>query len=116
MKKYLIVGLLVAVLAIVGCAKEAEARGPKKDPCETPLASILNECLVVEHPANPSEDKELMPIGVGLDLILIESDIEGITYVITAEYKYDIMNSEQSVYGVLTLKLQDIIDKIKGEK
>ena len=113
MKKFLLICLLIAAVGIVGCAKEAEAKGgPKKDICDTPFGSIYNECHIVTH---PTSDKELMPIGVGLDLILLESDIEGISYVITTEYKYDIRNSEQSVYGVITLKLADIIKKVKGE-
>jgi len=111
MRKWLLIALLVLAVGIVGCAKEAEAKcGPKKDVCDTPLGSILNKC--VKH---PSPDKELMPIGVGLDLILLESDVEDITYKITLEYKYDVRNSEQQMYGVVTLKLADIIAKVKGE-
>ena len=109
MKRAFIIIALVAVLAIAGCAKEAEASGGG-DPCDGFLAGILNQC--VEH---PSEDKEVMPIGVGLDLILYESDVKDITYKITSEYKYDVRNSEQSLFAVVTLKLQDIINKIKGE-
>ena len=111
MKKFVLVVLLVALISIAGCAKEAEARG-SKDPCKTPLASILNQC--VEHPDNPSEDKQLMPYGVGLDLIILEETLL-VPYKVTIEYKYDIRNSEQSLYGVLSLKLKDIINKVKGE-
>ena len=116
MRKWLIVLLLVGTVFVMGCAKEAEARGYKGDICDSPLGSILNEC--VQHPKvnHPSEDKALMPIGVGIDLILYESDVKDITYKITAEYKYDLRNSEHEIYGVVTLKLMDIIQKIKGDK
>lgn len=108
MKKVLLIALVILCFALVG---QAEARGYKgKDICDTPFGSIMNKCV-----SHPTADKELMPIGVGLDLILLESDIEEITYKITAEYKYDVRNSEQTLYGVVTLKLADIVKKIKGE-
>jgi len=110
MKKLLLISLLILAVGIVGCAKEAEARGYKGDICDSPLGSILNKCV-----GHPTADKELMPIGVGLDLVMYESDVKDITYKLTAEYKYDIRNSESTLFGVITLKLQDIINKIKGE-
>lgn len=41
--RWFLVPLLVVGLTLVGCAKEAEAKG-SKDPCKGLFAAILNEC------------------------------------------------------------------------
>jgi len=101
--------LIAAILVTLLCGS-AFAHG-SKDVCDGPMAAIFNKC--VDH---PTPDKTEVPVGVGLDLIILESDVEDITYKITAEYRYDVRNSEQSIFGVLTLKLADIINKFKKDE
>jgi hypothetical protein len=68
MKKVLLILLLVGMIGFAGCAKEAEARGRYRDPCDTPLASIMNTCQDVDP------DHEEFDYGAYLHLILYESD------------------------------------------
>ena len=72
MKRLLLVVLFVA-LVISGCAKEADAKGNFK-PCDSFLKGILNECHVVEHPADPSidENDHEFDYGAYLHIILLE--------------------------------------------
>lgn len=70
MKKFLLIGLLVAALGVFGCAKEAEASGDW-NPCESRMAGIFNEC--VEHPER-EPNREVFDMGTYLHLILWEAD------------------------------------------
>lgn len=106
MKKLLFALIIIGLIA-GGCAKEAEARG--RDVCDTHWGAILNKC--VEH---PSEDEESAEIGIGINLILLEGSVDEVSYTIIGEYRYDINNSEHSAYGVVTLKLKEIANAIKG--
>ena len=65
MKKLIIALLLVGMVGFVGCAKEAEARR-YRDPCDTPLASIMNTCQDVD----PND--EAFDYGFYLHMILYE--------------------------------------------
>jgi hypothetical protein len=68
MKKVLFV-LLIACVAFIGCqAKEAEASRGHRDPCESFLSSVLNECG--SHP----QAEEKLEAGVGLDIPLYKSE------------------------------------------
>lgn len=107
MRKVLFIGVLILSLCVIG---NAEAKCKNGDICDSKIVQAINDC--VDH---PSEDKEGMPYGIGFDLELLTSDIEDISYTVTAEYKYDINNSKQEVYAVVKLKLADIIKKVKGE-
>ena len=64
--------MLVAAMAIGGCAKEAEARGYDGDICDTALGQIMNKC--VEHPGNPEQEpsREVFDYGAYVHLILWE--------------------------------------------
>jgi len=71
MKKYFLIALLVAVIGIAGCAKEAEATNWD---CDGFMGQILNAC--VEHPDNPEVEpnREVFDTGLYLHNILWESD------------------------------------------
>jgi len=118
MRKLLIVGLLAVILTVAGCAKEAEARG-KVDICETALGSIMNECNPANHEPTVNtdtvSDKRSSAVGVGLDLIFYEDSLADISYKVTGEYKYDWANGDHSAYAVVTLKLMDFVNKIRGK-
>ena len=66
MKKLIIALLLVGMVGIMGCAKEAEARR-YRDACDTPLASIMNTCA-----DQAEETREAFDYGAYLHLILYE--------------------------------------------
>jgi hypothetical protein len=74
MKKYFLIALLCAMVALVGCAKEAEARGYDGDVCDSYLGQILNKC--VDHPANPEVEpnREQFDYGLYVHLILWEAE------------------------------------------
>ena len=108
MKEFFIAVLLVGLIAA-----PALARG-SRDVCDGYLASIMNECHEVSHPANPSEDEQAAEIGVGLDLILLEGAADEVSYKVTGEYRYDINNSTHAAYGVVTLKLAELGKQVKG--
>jgi len=65
MKKFILLAIVCAVF--VGCSQPAEARG-HKEPCESFLSSVLNECD--PHP----QAEEKLEAGVGLDILLWEND------------------------------------------
>ena len=98
--------LVLALIALIATPAFAYYEG---DVCDTTMGKTLfNKCV------NQSQaDKVSTPLGVGLDLVLLESGINDITYKITGEYKYDWNNAEHSAYAVLTLKLADILAKFK---
>ena len=75
MKRIFMIMCLIAAVALIGCSNEVEARGYQGNPCDTALGSILNECLVVEHPDNPEVEpnREEFDYGAYLHLILWES-------------------------------------------
>jgi len=111
MKKFLLFGLLLAVLVIVGCAGEAEAKG---DPCESRfLGPILNECSPHTVDTDTWRDEKDTEAGVGADIVLWENETDKVKFIeeVVAEYKYDINNEDHSVYGVVRLNLWQ---KIKG--
>ena len=55
-------------------------------------------------------------LGVGMDLILHEGKEGELINKVTAEGKYDWQNGDAGIYAVVTTKLSDIVDKIKGLK
>lgn len=62
----LIVCLVATCLVLVGCEKEAEARGGG-DPCESFLGSVLNQC--VETHEKTFENYEKYDYGAFLDIL-----------------------------------------------
>ena len=107
MKKFLLIALMLAFVCT-----PALARG-KRDVCDGPMAEIFNKCAVDNDTVS---DDQMTEIGAGLDLILYEDIIKDIGYKLTGEYRYDWQNAEQSAYVVVTVKLKDIINKIKKEE
>jgi len=69
MKKLMILVLCLCVIGLVGCTKEAEARG-YKDVCDSPMAGIFNKCIDTSY----EENKEDWDYGAYLHLILFEAE------------------------------------------
>ena len=101
--------VLLTVVILMLMSGVAMAHG-KKDVCDTPMGEIYNKCAVDNDTVS---DKKNMEMGVGLDLILYQDTIEGISYTITGEYRYDWQNVEHTAYVVTTIRLADIINKFK---
>jgi len=75
--------------------------------CEGPFGSILNKCV-------ETVEKERSEVGVGGDLIFYEGNDGDVLNQVTAEYRYDWQNGNQSTYLVATAKIVDVIDNIKS--
>ncbi|GAG07757.1 unnamed protein product [marine sediment metagenome] len=111
-KRLFLIMMLVSFFAVVGCAGEAEARG-SKNPCESFLGPLLNECVEFPVVVHPSPDKRRTELGVGVDLVVYEGLLSDISYKITGEYKFDLSNGEHQAYAVVTIKLMEIINKVR---
>ena len=68
MKKLISLVVCLCVIGLVGCNKEAEARGYKGDVCDGPLGSIFNKCIDTSY----EENKEDWDYGAYLHLIIFE--------------------------------------------
>ena len=88
---------MVAAVGIIGCSQEVEAHS----------TTIINQL----------EDDKDIELGLGADLILLEGKDGDLLNKVTTEYKYDFNNDDNhSVYLVGTIKLADIVAKIKGNR
>ena len=119
MKKLLLVCCILSVIAFVGCAGEAEARG---NPCDSKfLGPILNECSphTVDTDTDTWRDEWDDEAGIGADILIHETKQVDLV----AEYKVDFNNdNHQSVYGVIRTKTSLVelvkkgLKKLKREK
>jgi len=83
-KGFMLLVICLSVLCLFGCQpKEAEARDsrPYRDPCETFLGSVLNDC--VEHTA---DKKARVEAGVGFDVPLWKTE----KLIVDQETKFDL--------------------------
>ena len=113
--KRLVLILLIACVAFVGCEKAAEAKG---NPCDSKiLGPILNECYP-HHEKIVDTDTVIKrkgsTYGVGADLVLWQNDTEKVTFIeeVIAEYKYDLRYEDHSAYAVVRLNLWDKIKSL----
>ena len=114
MRKCLFILVLILAVGIVGCAKEAEARG---DPCDSFLSSVLNECSPYNHePTVDTNTQNKNPgslYGVGADIVLWENETGKLDFIeeVVAEYKYEARYHDHSGYVVVRLNLWQKIKK-----
>jgi len=111
MKKFLLLGLMIVALTVVGCAKEAEAWSD--NPCESFMSSILNDC--VEHPANPEVEpnREFFDYGAYVHLILWEA--EGGNWEIGNWNTYEVGRNELTSLVGAKIYLNRLFWQQKGE-
>jgi len=112
-KSYLLVILLVAMVAFMGCqAKEAEARD-RGNPCDSFLGSILNECI-----EEKDVDDVKAEIGIGADIKLWEHE----KFTIDQETRLDlngyggIEEGDWATYTVVKPKMEKGLFQIIGDK
>jgi len=104
MKKFLLVGLLLALVVVAGCAKDAEARGCGR-------RSKVSCCYV---------DEQDNPYGVGFDIKVYDfkklneekqNKLLGFLDAINIENKYDFNNNSYSVFAVLSVDITSLFQK-----
>ena len=113
MKKILFIMLVLAMVA--GCSKAAEASGWRGEPCESWMASILNECHEVTHPEPPEQEpnREFFDYGAYAHLILWEA--EGGNWEIGSWNTYEVGRNEITSLVGAKIYLNRLLWQKKGE-
>lgn len=121
MRKFVIVTMLIALVACVGCVKNAEANTTGRGVYTTPYAGLttfLNENDCFYHSHEYTDEKGIdNPYGIGLDIKVFDfkklnkekdNKILGFLDSINIENKYDFNNENYSVFAVLSIDLTSL--------